>query len=93
LSKAPPCREYIPAKHLLKNLEGVDELEDELNPAASYKRRMEANITEWQAKITTFEQSPVYSPAYKDFAIAQMNRIIVNMEKKLIGFNKLIRPN
>jgi hypothetical protein len=60
-------------------------LAEELNRVAGYKRRMEVNITEWQAKITTFEESPIYSLAYKDFAIAQMNRIIANMEEELIA--------
>jgi len=67
-------------------------MEEKFNPVANYKRGMEEDITAWQAKIISIEQSPDFSGTYKDFAMAQLNNSISVMKDSIVGFDKLTHP-
>ena len=53
---------------------------------------MEAEITEWQAKIEEIKLDKVFGSPYKEFATAQLEKSIANRQQEIIGFDNLTHP-
>ena len=62
------------------------------DPVADYKRGMEAELSEWQAKIERIRLDKVFGNPYKEFAIAQLEKDIANRQQEIIGFDNLTHP-